>query len=73
MSGHRLAEVTMTPFSVEKLSLGRPCIFQSRTLVGLAINLQKSNVGSHGTPSFLTCGQKSSICIDNYAIQYVIQ
>ncbi|KAH3750475.1 hypothetical protein DPMN_184998 [Dreissena polymorpha] len=54
MRGQRLALVTMTPFSVEKLSLGNPWMFQSRTFVGLAMNLQKSNPGSHGTPSFFT-------------------
>ena len=30
--------VTMTPFSVENASDGRPCMFQSLTLVGLERN-----------------------------------
>ena len=62
INGHLLADVTMTPFSVEKLSLGSPWIFQSRTFVGLAMNLQKSNVGSHGTPSFFTWKRNKIEC-----------
>ena len=54
MSGHLLEEVTMTPFSVEKASLGNPWMFQSRTCVGLAMNSQKLKFGAHGIPSFRT-------------------
>uniref|UniRef100_A0A1I8HG46 Transmembrane protein n=1 Tax=Macrostomum lignano TaxID=282301 RepID=A0A1I8HG46_9PLAT len=38
MSGHREPLVTMTPFSTEKLSDGRPQMFQSRMRVGLDRN-----------------------------------
>ena len=48
--GQRVFWVTIIPFSVEKLSLGRPWIFHSRTWVGLAMNKQKLKLGSRGTP-----------------------
>lgn len=53
--GHRLDEVTMTPFSVEKASLGNPWMFQSLTWVGLAMNSQKLKFGAQGIPSLRTC------------------
>jgi len=39
----------MTPFSVEKESEGRPLIFQSRTIVGLARKLANEKSGVQGT------------------------
>lgn len=45
----------MTPFSVEKASLGNPWMFQSLTWVGLAMNSQKLKFGAQGIPSLRTC------------------
>ena len=49
----RLPRVTMTPFSVEKASDGRPWMFHSRTAVGLERNTAKLKPGEHGTCSSL--------------------
>ena len=54
ISGQRRPRVTSTPFSVEKPSLGSPCIFHSLTAVGFAMNSQKLMFSLHGTPLFLT-------------------
>ena len=53
MSGHLVPRVTITPFSVEKGSLGIPWMFQSRTTVGLAMKSIKLTPGVWGTCSFL--------------------
>ena len=54
INGQRLPRVEMTPFSVEKSSLGRPWMFQSRTSVGLARNLAKSKPSVTGNFCVLT-------------------
>ena len=41
----------MTPFSVEKESEGRPCIFHSRVWVGLERKIEKEKFGEQGTSS----------------------
>lgn len=56
MSGHLLPLVTITPFSVLKLSLGRPWMFQSRTFLGSARNSAKSKCSEAGMCSDLTWG-----------------
>ena len=48
MRGQRLLFVTITPFSVEKASEGRPWMFQSLTAVGLARKVAKEKSGVHG-------------------------
>lgn len=49
MCADRLPLVTMTPFSVEKVSDGSPWMFQSLTAVGLDRNAAKLNPGEYGT------------------------
>ena len=58
MRGHRLLLVTITPFSVEKASEGRPWMFQSRTAVGLARKLANEKSGVHGICNSRTCSKK---------------
>jgi len=55
MSGQRVPRVTITPFSVEKESEGRPWMFQSRTALGSARNMEKSKFSEAGIPRALTC------------------
>ena len=59
MSGQRVPRVTMTPFSVEKLSEGSPWMFQSRTFLGSARNSAKSKFSDAGMCSALTCRVQS--------------
>lgn len=54
MRGQRRPRVTMTPFSVEKSSAGKPWMFQSRTSDGLARNDAKSNTAEAGRFSCFT-------------------
>mmetsp|Transcript_5672 Transcript_5672/g.19275 ORF Transcript_5672/g.19275 Transcript_5672/m.19275 type:complete len:353 (+) Transcript_5672:2909-3967(+) len=56
MSGQRRPRVTMTPFSVEKASAGSPWMFQSRTSLGLARKLAKSNTSLAGMLRTLIAG-----------------
>lgn len=56
MRGQRLLFVTITPFSVEKASEGRPWMFQSLTTVGLARKLANEKSGVQGICSSRTCG-----------------
>lgn len=58
ISGQRLLLVTITPFSVEKESEGRPLMFQSRTLAGSARKEAKENSGEEGMASSFTCGEE---------------
>lgn len=58
----------MTPFSVEKASLGNPWMFQSLTWVGLAMNSQKLKFGAQGIPSLRTC-QLQQFC--HYKMQNI--
>ena len=55
MSGQRRPRVTITPFSVEKESEGRPWMFQSRTALGSARKRAKSKCSDAGMVSALTC------------------
>eukprot|EP00983_Pelagomonas_calceolata_P134867 1162101-Pelagomonas_calceolata.AAC.10 len=55
MRGQRVPLVTMTPFSVEKESDGRPWMFQSRTALGSARNMEKSKFSDAGMLSAFTC------------------
>ena len=55
INGQRLLLVTITPFSVEKESEGRPWMFQSRTLLGSARKEAKENSGEEGMASSFTC------------------
>ena len=48
MRGHLLLVVTITPFSVEKASEGRPWMFQSLTDVGLPRNEANEKFGVQG-------------------------
>lgn len=50
----RFPRVTMTPFSVEKASEGRPWMFQSLTAVALDKNTAKLNPGVHRISSSRT-------------------
>lgn len=59
MRADRLPRVTITPFSVEKESEGRPWMFQSRTAVALERNTAKLNLGEHGTFNSLNYKIKS--------------
>lgn len=54
MSGQRLLVVTMTPFSVENESEGRPWMFQSLTDVALAKNWENEKLGEQGMFNCLT-------------------
>ena len=54
MRGQRLLVVTMTPFSVEKESEGRPWMFQSLTEVGLPKNSENEKLGEQGMLRSLT-------------------
>ena len=56
ISGQRLLLVTITPFSVEKESEGRPLMFQSRTLDGSARKEAKAKSGDEGMASSFTWG-----------------
>ena len=55
MRGQRLLVVTITPFSVEKESVGRPCMFQSFTDVGLPRNVANEKSGLQGMSKRLIC------------------
>lgn len=55
MRGQRVLRVTMTPFSTEKESAGRPAMLQSLTSLGSARNDAKSNSSEAGRFSALTC------------------
>ena len=57
--GQRRPLVTMTPFSVEKESAGRPAMFQSRTSLGSARNRAKSKSSEAGTFSALICSTRA--------------
>ena len=57
ISGQRRPLVTMTPFSVEKLSLGRPWMFQSRTFVGETMNSLRLKLSLIGSWSLITWKQ----------------
>lgn len=57
MSGQRVERVTITPFSVENESLGRPWMFQSRTALGSARNMEKSKFSEAGMCRALTCAR----------------
>lgn len=48
ISGQRVPRVVITPFSVEKLSAGRPRMFQSRTSEGSAMNSEKEKPAEAG-------------------------
>ena len=61
MRGHRLLLVTITPFSVEKASDGRPWMFQSLTDVGLARNVAKEKSGVQGTCNSRTCSHGNRV------------
>jgi hypothetical protein len=57
MSGHLLPCVTMTPFSVLKVSAGSPWMFQSRTLEGSARKPLNSKPSLDGMFSSFTYGR----------------
>lgn len=48
IKGHLVPRVTSTPFSVEKSSAGRPCMFQSLTSSLLARKSEKLNSAEQG-------------------------
>ena len=54
MRGQRLLVVTITPFSVEKESEGKPWMFQFLTDVGFPRNAANEKLGQHGILSSLT-------------------
>ena len=55
MRGQRELRVTMTPFSTEKESAGRPAMVQSRTSLGSARKDAKSNSSDAGRFKAFTC------------------
>ena len=55
MRGQRELRVTMTPFSTEKESAGRPAMVQSLTSLGSAKKEAKSNSSDAGRFRALTC------------------
>ena len=55
MRGQRELRVTMTPFSTEKESAGRPAMDQSRTSLGSARKEAKSNSSDAGRFKAFTC------------------
>ena len=55
MRGQRELRVTMTPFSTEKESAGRPAMDQSRTSLGSARKDAKSNSSDAGRLNAFTC------------------
>ena len=55
MRGQRELRVTMTPFSTEKESAGRPAMDQSRTSLGSARKDAKSNSSDAGRFNAFTC------------------
>lgn len=61
MRANRLPRVTITPFSVENASEGRPWMFQSRTAVGLARKTAKLKPGEHATSNSLNYRPSGSI------------
>jgi hypothetical protein len=59
MSGHLLPRVTMTPFSVLKVSAGSPWMFQSRTLEGSARKPLNSKPSLEGMFNNLTYSSRA--------------
>jgi len=55
MRGQRELRVTMTPFSTEKESAGRPAMVQSLTSLGSARKEAKSNSSDAGRFRAFTC------------------
>lgn len=55
MRGQRVLRVTITPFSTEKESAGKPAMLQSLTSLGSAKKEAKSNSSEAGRLSAFTC------------------
>ena len=73
MRGQRELRVTMTPFSTEKESAGRPAMDQSRTSLGLARKDAKSNSSDAGKFNAFTCRpQQNSILLTECAQQAIL-
>lgn len=61
MSGQRVLRVTMTPFSTEKESAGKPAMLQSLTSLGSARKEAKSNSSEAGRLSAFTYAASESL------------
>ena len=71
--GQRELRVTMTPFSTENESAGRPAMDQSRTSLGSARKDAKSKSSDAGRLNAFTCrSQQNSMLFTGYVHQQIV-